>query len=168
MDLKLNRGTISMAGARTRWDYDGILANACALQQLPAASVAARTLLSGKHLAILAKAGGSADARLFVAAAKGLGAQVAEIRAELWPALPQSEIQRLAALLGCLYAAVECQGEFDTIAPLIAAGTSIAVYDYIASPEHPTARLVALLEGDASPGEKRRLVLQGVLLATIA
>ena len=168
MDLELKRGTIAVAGPHTRWDYEGILANACALQKLPAASAAARTLLSGKHLAILARPGNSADARLFLAAATGLGAQVAEIRAELWAALRQEEIKRMAGLLGCLYVAVECQDEFDALAPLIAAGTGIAIYDYIASPGHPTAKVVALLKGDEPPCEKRLLVLQGVLLATIA
>jgi hypothetical protein len=54
------------------------------------------------------------------------------------------------------------------MAPIIAAGTSIAIYDYIASPAHPTAKVAALLKGDASQREKRRLVLQAVLLATIA
>ena len=74
----------------------------------------------------------------------------------------------MAALLGRLYAAVECQRMYRSIVQIIAAAASIPVYDHIASPDHPTAKIVALLEGDAPPDEKRRLVLQAVLLGTIA
>ena len=147
-----------------RWDYEAILANARALQYLGDS----RTLLEGKYVAVLSRNESSGDADLFLSAARGLGAQVAEIRTELWPTFPREEIHRMAALLGRLYAAVECQGMFRSIVQMIEAAAGIPVYDHITSPDHPTAKIVELLEGDAPRQEKRRLVLQAVLLGTIA
>ena len=39
------------------------------------------------------------------------------------------------------------------------------VYDGLASARHATAKLVGLLEGEASADDKRRAILQAVLLA---
>ena len=43
----------------------------------------------------------------------------------------------------------------------------IPVYDALAGKDHPTALLVALLDGEESEACKRRLVVQAVLLATL-
>jgi ornithine carbamoyltransferase len=168
MNLTLNRGFrfLEMASSRTQWDHQAILGNARTLQFMGEVAEA-RELLKGRYVAVLAEPDGSGDADLFLEAARGLGAQVAEIRAELWPTLPHEEIRQMAALLGRLYAAVECQGAFRLLVPMIEKAACISVYDHVASPEHPTARIVALLEGDAPVEKKRRLVLQAVLLGTI-
>lgn len=166
MKLKFSRGSIVTAGPRRQWDYQVILGNARALQYRGEAGET-RELLQGTHIAMLSEPDGSGDADLFLDAASGLGAQVAEIRAELWPVFPREEIGQLAAMLGRMYAAVECQGAFRYIVPMIETTACIPVYDHIASSKHPTARIVALLEGDAPLAEKRRLVLQAVLLGTI-
>ena len=167
MNFKLERRSVVTIGPHARWDDEAILANARALQSLGRAGESLR-LLEGKHVAILSNAGSSGNDDLFLSAARRLGAQVAEIRTELWPTFPREEIQRIAALLDRLYAAVECQRMFRSIVQMIATAASIPVYDHIASPDHPTARIAMLLEGDATPDEKRRLVLQAVLLGTIA
>ena len=43
----------------------------------------------------------------------------------------------------------------------------IPIYNALASARHPTARLAEMLDGDASPADNRRFVLQAVLLGTI-
>jgi|GEM_PF-2471669 len=167
MDLELKRGMIATAGPRANWDYEAILANARALQQMVLAGKC-QTLLEGKHVAILSGDYRSGSADMFVSAARGLGAQVAEVRTGPWIDLPRVEIKRMAAVLEHLYAAVECQGTRHSIVQLIEAAAHIPVYDHIASPDHPTARIAEKLEGSASRDEKRRLVLQAVLIGTIA
>jgi len=166
MESKLKRA-IATVGPRGRWDYGAVLGNARALQSLEETG-GARTMLEGKHVAMLFEKVRSGDADLFLSAARGLGAQVAEIRTDLWPTLPREEVIRMAALLGCLYGAVECQGMVQPIVQMIQAATCIPVYDHLASPNHPTAQVVEWLEGDAPGEEKRRLVMQAVLLGTIA
>ncbi|MBA2724094.1 MAG: ornithine carbamoyltransferase, partial [Methylibium sp.] len=51
----------------------------------------------------------------------------------------------------------------------VSADAGVPVYDGLATPRHPTAKLADLLDGDAAASaDKRRFVLQAVLLSTIA
>jgi ornithine carbamoyltransferase len=46
--------------------------------------------------------------------------------------------------------------------------SGVPVYDGLASAGHPTARLAGLIGGEETPARLRRLVLQTVLLSTLA
>jgi ornithine carbamoyltransferase len=73
-----------------------------------------------------------------------------------------------ARLLGRLYDAVACQGLPEKVVTRLRQHTAIPVYDGIASPRHPIARVADMLDDLGSQHERRRLVLQAVLLGTIA
>ena len=105
---------------------------------------------------------------LFRRAALELGAHVAHIRPSLNGLSTPHEVQHTASMLGRLYDAVECQGMAADLVHQMGVDAGVPVYDGVASKRHPTARLVDLLDGDASARDKRRFVLQAVLLSTIA
>lgn len=127
-------------------------------------------LLHGKKFGLLSESDGSndADADLFCLAAVELGAHVAHIRPGQWQHSDAQEFEDAARLLGRLYDAVACQGLPQGVATRLRLHTGIPVYDGIASPQHPIARVAELLDDVASLHDRRRLVLQAVLLGTIA
>lgn len=127
---------------------------------------ATEPILRGKKLGLLYESEGLADAALFERAALQLGAHVASIRSSLSAQSAALEVQHTARMLGRLYDAVECQGMPPALVQQIAADAGIPVYRDLASPSHPTAALVARLGGN--PDEDRCLVIQAVLLLTIA
>lgn len=143
-----------------------LLASARALQRSGDAGQA-RPLLRGKNVGLLCEADAEPDARLFRDAAQALGAQVAHIRPSLSRLDTPQELQHTARLLGRLYDAVECQGLAPDIVQQIGAAAGVPVYDGLATAGHPTAGLAAQIDGDAAPADKRRLVLQAVLLQAI-
>ena len=96
-----------------------------------------------------------------------MGAHVAHIRPSLTELSTLPDVQRTARMLGRLYDAIECQGMATELVHQVGVEAGVPVYDALASAKHPTARLADLLEGDASPPDKRRFVLQAVLLSTI-
>ena len=162
-------------------DVSVVLQHARALQ-LAAEAGGLRTLLRGRKLGLLceidtnAENGGDADsdddresdAALFRRAALELGAHVAHIRPSLNGLSTPHEVQHTASMLGRLYDAVECQGMAADLVHQMGVDAGVPVYDGVASKRHPTARLVDLLDGNASRLDKRRFVLQAVLLSTIA
>lgn len=148
-------------------DLTAVLTNARALQGAAQAGVA-QALLRGRNLGLLCELYSGDDSVLFRRAAVELGAQVAHIRTSLSTLSTTQEVRHIACMLGRLYEAVECQGMDSALVMRIERDAGIPVYDAIASPEHPTAKLAMLLGGDASSVEKRRLVVQAVLLTTIA
>ena len=77
-------------------------------------------------------------------------------------------LQHTARMLGRLYDGIECQGIAPELVELVGREAGVPVYDGLASDRHPTARLAALLGGTESPGTLRQLVLQTVLLSTLA
>jgi ornithine carbamoyltransferase len=70
-------------------------------------------------------------------------------------------------MLGRLYDAVECQGMDSALVGQVGRDAGVPVYDSIAALTHPTAKLAELLDGDASPEDRRCVVLQAVLLNTL-
>ena len=110
----------------------------------------------------------ASDAALFRRAAVELGAHVALIRPSLTELSTPQEVQHTARMLGRLYDAVECQGMAPDLVHQIGVDAGVPIYDGIASQHHPTAQLDGLLGGDSSPLDKRRFVLQAVLLSTVA
>lgn len=148
-------------------DVVTVLADACALQRIVDAGQA-QSLLRGKKLGLLCEADDELDAILFRGAARELGAHVAHIRPSLSALSTLQEVQDTARMLGRLYDAVECQGMAPALVRQMGIDAGVPIYDGVASRGHPTAGLGEQLDGDASPANKRRLVLQAVLLDTIA
>lgn len=148
-------------------DVDAVLSQARALQGA-AAKGTVQALLRGKNLGLLCDNEGAAEAVLFRRSALELGALVSYIRPSLSEQSAPGDVQHTARMLGRLYDAVECQSATPALARRIGADAGVPVYDGVASPLHPTARLAALLGGDSSLDDNRRFVLQAVLLNTIA
>ena len=150
-------------------DVDFVLDNARALQ-LAAQAGDLRTLLRGRKFGLLCEVDNdsASDAALFRRAAVELGAHVAHIRPSLTDLSTPQEVKNTARMLGRLYDAVECQGMAPDLVHQMGVDAGVPVYDGIASQRHPTAKLDDLLGGDASKLDKRRFVLQAVLLSTVA
>lgn len=144
-----------------------LLATARSLQ---GAAAAGRTqaLLRGKNLGLLCRDDTLAEAVLFRQAAAELGAHVAHIGMSLSERSTAHEVAHTARMLGRLYDAVECQCLASAVVQQVADAAGIAVYDGIASPSHPTARLAEQLGDDTPAGANRRFVLQALLLSTMA
>ena len=150
-------------------DVAFVLDNARSLQRAAAAGEL-QASLRGRKLGLLCEVDDEddGDAALFRRAAVELGAHVAHIRPSLTELSTRPEVQRTARMLGRLYDAIECQGMATDLVHQVGVEAGVPVYDGVASPNHPTARLVDLLDGDALKPDKRRFVLQAVLLSTIA
>ncbi len=143
-----------------------LLASARTLQRATAAG-RIQPLLRGKNLALLCRDDSQPEAVMFRHAATELGAHVAHIGMSLSEHSAPQEVTHTARMLGRLYDAVECQGMAAAVVQKVADEAGVAVYDAIASGDHPTARLADQLDGDSSPAENRRFVLQALLLGTI-
>ena len=146
-------------------DVDALLASARALQRAALSGHTQRPL-RGKNLGLMCESD-DADAALFRRAASELGAHVAHIRPSLSDLSTPGEVQHTARMLGRLYDAVECLGMAPALVQQMGAGAGVPVYDGIASPQHPTARLAALLDPATPEADNRRFVLQAVLLNTL-
>jgi ornithine carbamoyltransferase len=146
-------------------DSDVLLGNARLLQR---AVEPRQTLLRGKKLALLCESEEGADAMLFREAAADLGAHVSHVRPHLSDLRQPDDLQHTARMLGRLYDGIECQGLAHDLVELVGREAGVPVYDGLASERHPTARLAALLDVAEPPGKLRQLVLQTVLLSTLA
>ena len=135
---------------------------------LAAAAGELQALLRGRKFGLLCEADGDGDGELFCRAATELGAHVAHIRPSLTALSTPHEVQHTARLLGRLYDAVECQGMAADLVQQVGVDAGVPVYDGVACQQHPTAKLADLLDGDACTLDKRRFVLQAVLLSTVA
>lgn len=142
-----------------------VLTSARTLQRAARAGMT-QPLLRGKNLGLLCETDDD-DAVLFRRAASELGAHVAHIRPSLSDSSTPEEVQHTARMLGRLYDGVECQGVAPSLVRQISDEAGVPVYDGIASPRHPTAKLAEQLSGDTSPADNRRFVLQAVLLSTL-
>jgi ornithine carbamoyltransferase len=147
-------------------ETSALLASAGVLQRAAAAGKP-QPLLRGKHVGLLCDDDAQRDALLFRQAAAELGAQVAHIRNSLSAGSSSDEIQHTARMLGRLYDAVECQGMDPHLVELVAADAGVPVYAGIATTRHPTAALAEQIEGNAGSADKRRYLLQALLLSTI-
>jgi len=126
-----------------------------------------RPWLRGKNLALLCEDGDADEQVLFQEAAAELGARVARIHHGLAGLDTPQELRHTARLLGRLYDALECQGMAPALVQQLSAGAGVPVYDGLASSLHPTAALATQLEGLAHAEDKRRFVLQAMLLHTL-
>lgn len=148
-------------------DLSVLLDNARALL-LSAAAGERRTLLRGRNLGLLCESEAEGDAALLRQAALELGAQVAHIRPSLMALGTPQEIQRTARMLGRLYDAMACEGLPPALVQQLRVEAGVPVYDGLASAGHATAKLADLLDGEASAADKRRAILQAVLLGSVA
>ena len=167
MHPTLSLHDVLASGPITPRDAAFVLDQARALQRAAAAGGLPASL-RGRKLGLLCEAGGDDNAALFRRAALELGAHVAHIRPSLTELSTLPDVQLTARMLGRLYDAIECQGMAADLVHQVGVEAGVPVYDGVASPTHPTARLAELLDGDALMSDKRRFVLQAVLLSTIA
>lgn len=128
----------------------------------------AEPTLRGKKLGLLYQSEGLPDAALFGRAALRLGAHVAYVRSSLSAQSTPLEVTNTARLLGRLYDAVECQGMLPALVQRIEAEAGVPVYCDLASPSHSTAHLAMRLGAGGDADDDRCLVVQAVLLMTIA
>ena len=151
-------------------DVAFVLDNARALQ-FAAQAGGLRALLRGRKFGLMCEiddnSDGASDAALFRRAAVELGAHVAHIRPSVTELSTPQEVLQTARMLGRLYDAVECQGMTADLVHRLGADAGVPVYDAVASQRHPTAKLDGLLGGDSPAIDKRRFVLQAVLLSTV-
>jgi ornithine carbamoyltransferase len=125
-------------------------------------------LLKGRRLGLLCEegldTGPSSDAAFFRRAAMQLGAHVALVHANLGELQGTHVLQETASLLGRLYDAVECQGLTPLLVQRLGENAGIPFYDGAATADHPTAVLASQLDGEAKFDERRRAILQAVLM----
>jgi len=147
-------------------EASALLACARRLRESPAAANA--RALRGKNLCLLSMTHDDPGAALLLQAATGLGAHVAQVPPSLSASSSVNEIQHTARLLSRLYDGVACVGLPSDLARRIAADAEVPVFDGIAGPDHPVARLAEQL-GDGAPEQNsRRLLMQALLLCTLA
>ena len=147
-------------------DAAGLVERARQLQHAARTGIA-QMALRGKNLGILCERDDGEGSALFCRAAIELGARVASIRSNLSARSTLKEIQRTARTLGRLYDAVECQGMSLAVVREIEANAGVPVYDAVSSQTHPTASLAAQLDDGTPLEDRRRFVLQAVLLDSI-
>jgi len=141
---------------------DSLLADARALQVAGAARCATR--LRGKNIGLLC-AVDNADAASFRDAATALGALVSLIRPQLSALATEDEVTRTAQLLGRLYDVVDCLDVPPALVAKLGRESGIPVCECLAGQQ--LARLADRLDGDAPAADKRRCVLQAMLLRTL-
>lgn len=124
-------------------------------------------VLRGKYLGLVCERDDVDGALLFRRAATELGARVAHVRPSLGSESSAEEIRHTARILGRLYDAVECQGMAPPLVKHIRSSAGVPVFDGMAIDSHPTARLAALLGEETPLADRRRWVVQAVLLGVI-
>ena len=93
--------------------------------------------------------------------------RVAQIRPCTEGAPASAEFQLTARLIGRLYDAVDWPDAPADLLEQVRASAGIPIYDGLATAHHPTADLAGLLDAESSLADRRRFVLQAVLLATM-
>jgi len=167
MNPSLSTRNPKTAAALTDSDLDRVMAHARSLADSARKGFAPEPLLRGRMIGLLCEADDTPGAVLLCRAARELGAHVAQVRPSLSERSTPSEVRHTADMLGRLYDALACEGMSAALVQQLGEHAGIPVYDGIASPKHPSAALVERLEADAMPLDKRRYVLQAVLLAAL-
>jgi ornithine carbamoyltransferase len=165
MVLNLKHRSNDLA-ALSAQEASALLACARGLRESPAA--ANERALRGKNLCLLAATQDQPGTALLLQAATGLGAHVARVPPSLSAASSPDEVQHTARLLGRLYDGVACAGMPSELVRRIAADADVPVFDGIAAPDHPVVRLAEQLGEDTPAQDNQRLLLQALLLCTLA
>lgn len=158
--------TPGRAGSLPPPDSAVVLAYARMLQR-EALAGSVQPWLRGKNIGLLGELDRDPAADLFRRAANELGAKIAHVRPFVPGTQAPADLKETARMLGRLYDAVDWPGPSAAVLQEVRAAAGIPVYDGLAGPDHPTARLAQLLGAEASAADRRRFVLQAVLLATI-
>lgn len=145
---------IAMPSITSHWSPD-TLQHAAGQLSRAAAEGALPQPLRGKRLALLSDDHTSPAATVFVRAATELGAHVALVRAA-----SASGPRGVAALLGQLYDAIECQGLDEADLQELAREAGVPVFNGIGSAAHP-------LFAQAGPQDHHRM-LQAILCKALA
>jgi ornithine carbamoyltransferase len=166
MVLNLKHRCLTDFATMSAQDTSALLARARELQAAARAGTTQRAL-RGKNFGLLCNETDAGDAALFQRAASALGAQVAHVRPSLSELSSPQEVRHTARVLGRLYDAVNCVGMAPDLVRQIGTEAGVPVFEGIASPRHPTARLAARLDGGMADEDKRCLVIQAVLLSAL-
>ena len=153
-------------GASPIADTEVVLAYARMLQR-EALGGSRQPWLRDKNIGYLGGAGDGVEEALFCQAATELGANVARISPFPEAVLAKPDVQLTARLIGRLYDAVDWPSAPTELLQRVRSAAGIPIYDGLATARHPTARLAGLLDGESSIADRRRFVVQAMLIATI-
>jgi ornithine carbamoyltransferase len=140
-----------------------LLQRAGDLQRAPARF---EQVLQGRRLGLMSANPDGEDARLFVRAARGLGAHVALIAPPDAGDGPQP-LEDIGRLLGRLYEAVECQGLGAAVAEQLAAAGNLPVFDGLADASHWLAQLAGDWADPAPLVQRRCWLVQAMLMLAL-
>jgi ornithine carbamoyltransferase len=147
---------------------EGLLAligSASRLTRAAAGGAVLPQLLRGKKLALLSDDHAAPAAAAFLRAATELGAHVAHVRASNPGEAGRRDPRDMAALLGQLYDAIECQGLPEAELRQLGRDAGVPVFDGIGHPAHPlhlVADLMTLSELDGGrPLDELRVAYRG-------
>ena len=152
-DLSVNERNVVLASARA------LLRAAQAGEPAPS--------LRGKNLALMTEDADDPDARRFARAASELGAHVSHIKPSVSKLDTPRDVRHTVGMLGRLYDAVACEGEACAEVRKLRGEAGVPVYEGLGSDHHPTAALAEALDGGAPLEERRRYVLQAVLVSSL-
>ena len=127
-------------------------------------------LLRGKKFGLLCGTDETTSdaAALFDRAAGELGAQVAHIRPRLTELSSALDVQQTAHLLGRLYDGVVCEGMAPALVRRLSFEIGVPVLDSITSASHLVTQVASLLGPAGFDDDRRRFVLQALLLRATA
>jgi ornithine carbamoyltransferase len=144
-----------------------LAATATAFKHAALAGRAARPL-QGKNLGLVCEDEDSADAALFEAAAKALGAKVVRIRPSVAGLGNDAALPQTARMLGRLYDAIECQGLPHDLVERIRHHAGVPVYDALSRTSASERAVASLVDGDGDSSDNRSYVLQALLVGSVA
>lgn len=146
---------------------DALAERALAVQRAARAGRLDR-VLRGKNFGLVSEVQAGHDAELFHRAATELGAKVARILPSIAGLLDAAEAQTTGLWLGRLYDAVECQGLPAERVAEIRAAAGIPILDSLQALREADAALAAVRDSLASDDDRRRWVLQAMLIRDFA
>ena len=163
LNLKHRSNDITALSAQ---ETSALLAGARSLRESPIAVT--ERALRGKNLCLMSATHDYPGVALLVQAATGLGAHVARVPPSLSASSSADEIRHTARLLGRLYDGVACAGIPHELVRRIAAEADVPMFDGISAPDHLIARLAEQLGDDTPAHDNQRLMIQALLLCTLA
>ena len=163
LNLKHRSNDVAALSAQ---ETSALLACARTLRTSPTATT--ERALRGKNLCLLSATHDYPGVALLLQAATALGAHVARIPPSLSASSSAEEIQHTARLLGRLYDGVACVGIAPELVRRIAADADVPVFDGVSAPDHLVARLAEQLGDDTPAHDNQRLMIQALLLCTLA
>jgi len=128
-----------------------------------------RQLLQGRRLGLMSIHPEGEDAQLFEQAARGLGAHVSLIPTPTEQRDANAgQLADIGRMLGRLYDTVECQGLSPEIVKRLAEAGNLPMYSGLSGREHWIFQVAEDWRVSAALAERRRWLIQAVLLATLS